>query len=109
MKWKGKVIDKVYEKTKTLFKKTYLNYHKSLLRKSNPLNTLNDIHIYFVVTQIDKANGNVAFICQQFCALVLMKKLALGHNDTGTNKTYIPVHKTNNQVISDHTIFLRNK
>ena len=40
-----------------------------------------------------------------------MKKSPLDHSKTGTNKTYtnIPVHKTNNQAISDHTKILRNK
>lgn len=40
-----------------------------------------------------------------------MKKSPLDHSNTGTNKTYtnIPVHKTNNQAISDHTRFLKNK
>ena len=38
-----------------------------------------------------------------------MKELGLDHNNTGTNKTYIPVHKIDGQVTSDHTTFLRNK
>ena len=70
---------------------------------------MNDIHNHFVVTRIDKANGNVVFACQQFHILVLIKELGLGHNSTNTNKTYIPVLKTNKQVISDRTTFLRNK
>ena len=36
------------------------------------------------------------------------KKQNLDHNKTGTNKTYIPVHETNNQVFSGHSTFLRN-
>lgn len=31
------------------------------------------------------------------------------HNNTDKNKTYIPVHKNNNEVISGHTTFLGNK
>ena len=30
-------------------------------------------------------------------------------SNTGANKTYIPVHKTNSQIISSHTTFLRKK
>lgn len=33
----------------------------------------------------------------------------LDHNNTGTNKIYIPVHKTNNEVISGQTTFFGNK
>lgn len=36
-------------------------------------------------------------------------KLALYHINTGTDKTYIPLHKVNNQVVSGRTSFLRNK
>ena len=57
-------------------------------------------------TSEDKAIGNVAFICQQLYPLV--------HNKIGTNKfkyikLNIPVHKIKNQVISNHTTYLRNK
>ena len=58
---------------------------------------------------IDKAKGNVAFICQEFYALVFLKELRLDHNNTGTNNTYIPVYRTNNQVISEHTTLLKNR
>ena len=67
---------------------------------------MNDIHNQFVVIPIDKANGNVAFIYQQFHAFILIKELDLDHNNTGTYKTYIPVHKANNQVfLWPHCIF----
>ena len=71
-----------------------------------PSNTLNDTCNQFIITPIDKVNGTIAFICQQFYAIVLTKEPSLDHNNTGTNQTYIPVHKTNNQVISTHTTFL---
>ena len=70
-------------------------------------NSLNDIQNQFVVTPGDEANGNVAFICQRFYGLVLIKELGLDHNNTGTDKTHITVHKTNNQVISGHISFSR--
>ena len=94
------------EKTKTLSNKTSSKFE---LHQTNPLNTLNDIYNQFAVTPVDKAIGNVAFICRRFHAIFLRKELGLDLNNTGTNKTYIPVHKTNNQVITGHIIFLRNK
>ena len=33
----------------------------------------------------------------------------LDHHNTDTNNTYIPVHKTNNQVLSGYTTFLGSK
>ena len=104
---KEKVINKLGEKTKTLFNKTSSKFHTSVLHQNNLLNTLNDIYNQFAVTLIDKAIGKVAFICRRFYALVLRKELGLDLNNTGTNKTYIPVHKTNNQVITGHIIFFK--
>lgn len=60
-----------------------------------------------IVTTLDKTNGHVVVICQQFHALVLIKELGLDCNDTDTSKSCIPGHKTNNQVISGHTTFLK--
>ena len=108
MEWKRKAIDKVDKKIKTLSNKISSKFHRSLLLHKNLLNTLNDIYNQFVVTTIDKDTENVVFICQQFYALVQIKELGLDHNNTNTNKNYLPVHKTNNQVVSRKTIFLRN-
>ena len=48
-----------------------------MLQLKKPLNILNNIHNEFAVTQIDIANGNVAFIFQRFYAFVLIKELDL--------------------------------
>ena len=101
---KEKVIDNVGEITKTLSNKTSSKFE---LHQTNPLNTLNDIYNQFAVTPVDKAIGNVAFICRRFHAIFLRKELGLDLNNTGTNKTYIPVHKTNNQVITGRITFFK--
>ena len=75
--------------------------------KTVQVSALNDIHNQLVATSLGRANGSIVFMCQQYYAL--MKELGLDHNNTATNKTYIPAHKTNNQVISCHTAFLRSK
>ena len=62
----------------------------------------------FVVTPIYKSNGNIAFIWKGLWSYPY-KKLALDQNTTNTNKRYIQVNTTNDQVISDHILFLKNK
>ena len=109
IEWKSKVIDKVDQKIKTLSIKTFSKFHMRVLKQNNPLKTLNNFHNQFVVMPNDKASENMAFIWQRFYALVLIKKQGLDHNKTGTNETYITVHKANNKVISDVTTILRNK
>ena len=74
-------------------KKVSSKFFKSVLYQNNPLNNLNDIQNYFIVTSIDKANGNVAFLCQRFCTFVLIKQMVADHNNTGTTEAYNSVHK----------------
>ena len=40
-------------------------FHMSVLQQNDPLNAVNDIHNQF--------GGNIVFICQHFCAYVLIK------------------------------------
>ena len=54
-------------------------------------------HYEFAIIPIDEANDNVAFICRQFYALLLLKELGLEQNRTSINQIYIQVNKTNNQ------------
>ena len=72
--WKYKVISKADEKIKILSNNTSgKDVYEYVLQQKEPLNTLINIHNEFVVTPIDKANGNVAFTCLRFYALVLIK------------------------------------
>ena len=75
-------------------------YYKNVVQQKEPLHTLNNMRIEFVVTLINKANDNVALICQQFYVPFFVKELSLNQNATSTNETYIQVNKTNNQIVS---------
>ena len=48
------------------------------------------------VLKVDDANGNIAFICQRFYGLFLIKELGADQNANSTSKTSIQVNKTNN-------------
>lgn len=87
-------IVKVDEKTKVLLNNNSSKFYKSIFQQKKPLNILNEIHNKLAANSLGRANGNFEFISHQFYALALMRGLGLGHNNTGTNKTYIPVHKT---------------
>ena len=68
--WKYKVISKADEKIKILPNNTSgKDVYEYVLQQKEPIN----IHNEFVVTPIDKANGNVAFTYLRFYALVLIK------------------------------------
>ena len=54
----------------------------SLILKAHPPNSnLKDLQTKYVITPNDKATTNVAFICQRFCAQVLVKEPGLQNSD----------------------------
>ena len=76
MEWKGKVINKFDEKTKTLSNKTSSKFYKSGLQQNNPVNTLNNNYNQFLVTPINNAIGNVALFIKDFMHLFLEENRA---------------------------------
>ena len=66
------------------------------------------LHDKFVDVPIDKACGNVAFICQKHYAQVLVNELGL-NNVSNIKSTYLMAIKAVNKVVSDNALFLKNK
>ena len=46
--------------------KTSVKYHRNMIQQNKSLGSLNSIHTRIVVTPIDKASRNVAFIYKRF-------------------------------------------
>ena len=61
---------KVNEKIKILLNNTSGKYYKNMLQQREPLYSLNNNNIEFVVTPVDKANGDGA--CEQFYAFAVI-------------------------------------
>lgn len=86
-KWEWKVDNrKVDEKIKILPNNLSVKYHKNVSQQKKPSETLISIQNEFVVTPIDKTNGN-------FYTLLLIKELGSDQNTTSINKTYIRMNK----------------
>ena len=84
--WLSLINDKIDDKIDKL-KSTYTYKHTCLSLSSPDIKTaLDSLHKDFVITPIDKANGNVAVICKRFYADILFKELGLGVNYV--NPTY---------------------
>ena len=67
--WKHAVLEKVDNRIKSL--SSNLKYHKVNVSLSNEevKSCLSELQSKYVITPIDKANGNIAFICKCFYAL----------------------------------------
>ena len=76
------------------------------LSLNNPIvkKSLDDIHNKFVVAPIDKANGNVSFICKRFYVDVLIKELGINNiNNENDITTYKEHNISDLQIINKHS------
>ena len=75
--WKHAVLEKVDNRIKSL--SSNLKYHKVNVSLSNEevKSCLSELQSKYVITPIDKANGNIAFICKRYYALIIVKELGL--------------------------------
>ena len=70
---------------------------------------MKDLHSEYVIALIDKATGNVAFMCQLFYVLVLVKQLGLLDNKNTTNQTYKQIFNSNTSIINNPANILKSK
>ena len=66
------------------------------------------LHNKFLVVPIDKASGNVAFICQRHYAQVLVNELGL-NNVNNITSMHATVTEALDKTISEKASFLKNK
>ena len=66
-------MSSVNEKIRTLKNKITRRSVKSIFRKHEVKNTLFSLKEDFVIVPIDKAANNVAFICEHFYVLTIIK------------------------------------
>ena len=79
-----------------------------LLKKHSIKNQLKDLHSKYVITPIDKASNNVAFICKRYYAQVLVDELGL-NDSTNIAPTYIKVtNKNTTKIVNKHFKDIKN-
>ena len=81
--------------------------HSSMFNESSVKDSLNQLQDKFVIVPIDKATGNVAFICKRFHAKVILRELGLNANVNSA--TYSAVNDSCHDIIKRHTNFLLQK
>ena len=68
--------------------------------KKNIRSCLKDLHSKYVITPIDKAASNVAFICKRFYAQTLVNEL--GISSTNSDQTYKKINQNREKLIVKH-------
>lgn len=105
--WKHKVLELVDIQIQQLSIRIGSYFDQSILKDRSVSSCLQNLHNNYVVVPIDKATGNVAFVCQRFYALVIVNELGL--NPQHASPTYNLSSKSENDIINNHTNFIRNK
>ena len=79
-----------------------------LLQKHSIKKQLENLHTKYVITPIDKASNNVAFICKRHYAQTLVDELGLG-NLKNPEPTYVKITNQNvDQIIKDNFLSVKN-
>ena len=106
--WISNIKIKIDRKIESLNNTLHIYEHEDSLSSPDIKNALQLIHSKYVVVPIDKATGNIAFVCKRFYALVIAKELGLGLNNS-TN-TYSTIdNKSTNEIINSNVKDLKDK
>ena len=98
--WRNNVIIKINNKIDSLMRRIKPKRKVKIMNDENVKNHLKDLQDKFVITPIDKASNNIAFICKRHYIEVLVKELGLRD---GHNNTYTPVNSNLADIIEKHT------
>ena len=101
--WLNQVKKLLCDKVSDLKSKTVNKNNSEKLRDPFLKKSLCELHDKYVIAPIDKATGNVAFICKRFYAEVLIKELGLDklQTDSGTYKSIDNINI--DRLIDNHT------
>ena len=71
---------------------------------------ISDLHKDFVISTVDKASSNFAFICKKFFLLVILEELGFDKDNFQPvgNTTYLPATVSSDVIVDRHIRFLKN-
>ena len=106
--WTSTVLTLVDNKINKLKNKIKTNKVKSVFKDPGVKTNLDRLKECFVIVPIDKATNNIAFVCKQFYAKVLINELKFTNVNNHQNTTYHHVHDlSKQQIIQDHKTYLK--
>ena len=85
--WKSEIMNEVDKRIAVLRDKQF-DIPREVLGCFQSKQCLRELHSKFVMVPINKATGNVAFVCKRFYAKILVTELGLVGNNSNTYKKY---------------------
>ena len=109
--WKEKVLELVQDQITVLQNRMSCNMVSEVLKDPVVVSALKCLHEKYVLCPIDKATGNISFICKRFYAKVLADELGIRNNrPNNSQSTYIKEDiRTDTDIIAKNKADLFNK
>ena len=106
--WKHKVLELVDERIKAINTGSGSQSFNNNLKDMHIKSSLQELQRDYIITPIDKANGNIAFTCKRFYALTLLKELGIEpNNNVSTSDTYNMINdKTPEDLVKIHESYI---
>lgn len=99
--WYVTIKEKVCERVKIVRENLKTKFTSEVLKTDECMKALKQLQDTYVITPIDKAANNIAFICKRFYATILVKELGL-HSSAG-NETYVSLKEANKEkIVKEH-------
>ena len=73
------------------------------------MNHVKNLHNNYVITLADKVADNLAFICQRFYPLVLVKEPEIDEDNNSNLNSYVSVTKFNTNNVNHYETFLKKE
>ena len=100
--WKETVMNEVDKKIHFLKRKVSSRKTNPILKQTEVINYLNEIHHKYVLVPIDKAANNIAIICKRFYVEVILQELGIIGDP---NNTYKITSKSKEEIIDDNVTY----
>ena len=105
LEWANLVMSKVDEKIKDLKKNTKFTTVKQVLKDPNVTTYLKELQSKYVMSPIDKAANNTAFICKKYYVDVILKELGIASIPSNTYKI---INKPVSDILDEQKNVLKN-
>ena len=97
--WKNAVMDKVDQNISALKTKLKLSKSNPVLKQTEVIEYLKELHKKFVLVPIDKASNNVAIICKKYYVEVILKEIGVIGK---SNPTYHITDMPSNEIVHNN-------
>ena len=103
--WKNHILSEVDSRISSAKTKFRFTEKRSIFQNPDVKDELRCLQEHFVLCPVDKASNNIAIVCKQLYAKVILEELNFSDNNAGNNPTYELVHEDQKDIVQKHKDF----